>query len=742
MADNTTAQAGFRTYIGLRYVPIIAGLWDITKDYEQLMIVTYQGNSYTSKKPVPAGIPLTDDEYWVMTGNYNVQVANLQNEVEVAVRQILDYATDFETFKTQMMKLYTDFTVDADGKVLDKVEEYKRLLGEQYESFIVYVNQTLTSYRNEMTSFTAETNRRIDEFIESSNRRIDNKFNEYTTQINSTVSDYYSQTVAGVNSLQNQVNNLVLQSGNPEATSAEIAAARGNFTTLNGRLDSFDNKFLGYKVIENVHTINLRGYTDIGIYYAKDTYGDLTLIDMPENLINPSIFRPFTLVVYAEKEYNTFLKQILDVWDSETWSMRTFERYRREGTWDEWRETLNSNNSMIYSVTDNVDDFNHFFPINSTVSVPEFSIANPPLNAPDIINGDAYTVVTFGWASIRTQLVYTGTNNRCFIRRLYTPDNVAGFWTPWDYLTTKDDVDSALVTFGKETITVKVGQGENDDHTPTNISYNFNSSFGVNSFVICYGYTTGGEPTHAPNIPAETPYKVLTVGVLGDLTQYTFLNNGKTYVRFQNNGTWGSWISVSGGNNLGDVVDLTALNALPTNEVFNIANLSGGILPNGDSGVCYIYNSSISGNVYQTIVHYSGRVYYRGYNGSVWDNFAEPYNTNVVVNYNSFGGNGVPIATLNSQIVADTDYFTNKIIGVKFDGDVVGDITPNADDQIGYLITTSYETGGLTQIIHQTFITFNGRVFVRNYNGSSQQWSSFSTPYYTKSEIDTMLQNI
>lgn len=732
MADNTTAQAGFRTYVGLRYVPIIAGLWDITKDYEQLMIVIYQGNSYTSKKPVPAGIPLTDDEYWVMTGNYNVQVANLQNEVEVAVRQILDYATDFETFKTQMMKLYTDFTVDADGKVLDKVEEYKRLLGEQYESFIVYVNDTLNRYRNEMTSFTAETNRRIDEFIESSNHRIDNKFNEYETEINKKVDEYYSQSVGKMTSLQNQVNNLVLQAGNPEATSAEIAQARGGFSTLNDRLNSYGIRFLGYKQIANVHSINFNGYTDIGIYYAKDSFGDLTLLNCPLG----TTFKPFTLVVYAEKEYNTFVKQVLTIFDDEAYTMKTFERYRRIDYWEDWRETINSNNSMIYSVTDDVEDFN-YFPVNSTVSVPEFSIANPPLNAPDIVGDDSYTVVTFGWASIRTQLVYTGTNNRCFIRRY-----INNGWTPWDYLTTKDDVDSALATFAGQTITVRLAPAENNDHTPTSVSYNFNSSFGANSFVTSYGFVAGSEPTHAPNIPAETPYKVLTVGELGSLTQFTFVNDGKTYIRYQNSGSWGAWINISGVNHYGNVADLATLNSLSTDETFNVANLDGGILPNGDSGICYIYNSTVSGNIYQTVAHYSGRVYYRSYNGSVWDNFAEPYNTNAVVNYNSFGGNGVPIATLNSQIVADIDYFTSKIIGVKFDGDVVGDVTPNADDQRGYLITTSYETGGLTQIIHQTFITFNGRVFVRNYNGSSQQWSSFSTPYYTKSEIDTMLQNI
>lgn len=57
------------TYIGFRYVPLFCGVWDNSKGYEALSVVTHNGGGYTSNKPVPAGIePGTDNgEYWAYT---------------------------------------------------------------------------------------------------------------------------------------------------------------------------------------------------------------------------------------------------------------------------------------------------------------------------------------------------------------------------------------------------------------------------------------------------------------------------------------------------------------------------------------------------------------------------------------------------------------------------------------------------------------------------------------------------
>lgn len=77
-------------YIGARYVPKFyensegTAAWRSGVAYEPLTIVTYNGNSYTSKKPVPAeiGDPSSNPSYWVATGIYNEQISALTSRVE------------------------------------------------------------------------------------------------------------------------------------------------------------------------------------------------------------------------------------------------------------------------------------------------------------------------------------------------------------------------------------------------------------------------------------------------------------------------------------------------------------------------------------------------------------------------------------------------------------------------------------------------------------------------------------
>lgn len=75
-------QTGVRQYVGARYVPLICGEWNPDIDYEPLSIVTYFGNSYTSKVPVPAGTLPTDTAYWAKTGNFNAQLEDITKRVE------------------------------------------------------------------------------------------------------------------------------------------------------------------------------------------------------------------------------------------------------------------------------------------------------------------------------------------------------------------------------------------------------------------------------------------------------------------------------------------------------------------------------------------------------------------------------------------------------------------------------------------------------------------------------------
>lgn len=72
-----------RQYIGARYVPFVYGEWTPNTAYEALTIVTRNGNSYTSKRPVTAnvGAPELNSEYWALTGSLNGQINELTNTV-------------------------------------------------------------------------------------------------------------------------------------------------------------------------------------------------------------------------------------------------------------------------------------------------------------------------------------------------------------------------------------------------------------------------------------------------------------------------------------------------------------------------------------------------------------------------------------------------------------------------------------------------------------------------------------
>lgn len=70
------------TYVGMRYVPLFDGDWNNAKDYEPLTVVSLEGNSYTSKTFVPAGVsPVGNPDYWAETGNYNAQIEAYRQEV-------------------------------------------------------------------------------------------------------------------------------------------------------------------------------------------------------------------------------------------------------------------------------------------------------------------------------------------------------------------------------------------------------------------------------------------------------------------------------------------------------------------------------------------------------------------------------------------------------------------------------------------------------------------------------------
>lgn len=93
---NLPVSGKYNTYIGARYVPLMGGEWNQQNAYEPLVIVTYQGNSYTSNTFVPAGTDINNTTYWTLTGNYNGQVAQYREEVQELQKDLTGLQTDVD----------------------------------------------------------------------------------------------------------------------------------------------------------------------------------------------------------------------------------------------------------------------------------------------------------------------------------------------------------------------------------------------------------------------------------------------------------------------------------------------------------------------------------------------------------------------------------------------------------------------------------------------------------------------
>ena len=85
-------------YIGKRIVPKHCGVWDRTRSYEMDCIVYEQdtGDSYISRKEVPAGTALSQEEYWALCARFSEQMALLRSDVQADVKEMHDSLDETE----------------------------------------------------------------------------------------------------------------------------------------------------------------------------------------------------------------------------------------------------------------------------------------------------------------------------------------------------------------------------------------------------------------------------------------------------------------------------------------------------------------------------------------------------------------------------------------------------------------------------------------------------------------------
>lgn len=110
-----------REYVGARYVPLFVGEWDNSKTYEPLTVVTYQGNSYTSRQYIPVGVDIANADFWAPSGNYNAQIEQYRRDVWAFNGRITNLETiaEYQTGEFNIYELNSRYSltlVQADGK--------------------------------------------------------------------------------------------------------------------------------------------------------------------------------------------------------------------------------------------------------------------------------------------------------------------------------------------------------------------------------------------------------------------------------------------------------------------------------------------------------------------------------------------------------------------------------------------------------------------------------------------------
>lgn len=108
-------------YTGSRYVPLFAdpAEWSAANAYEALTIVLHEGNSFTSKQPVPVGIEIDNEAYWAETGNYNAQVEQYRQEVRTFDSRITANANRIESVNDALTESIEDVNETLSNKIAE-----------------------------------------------------------------------------------------------------------------------------------------------------------------------------------------------------------------------------------------------------------------------------------------------------------------------------------------------------------------------------------------------------------------------------------------------------------------------------------------------------------------------------------------------------------------------------------------------------------------------------------------------
>lgn len=178
-------------FVGKRVVPDHVGVWDQKKPYEPLMIVLdgETGDSYISRKAVPAGISLSDESYWSLCAHYSAQMRKLEQDVDVDVQQ-----------------MHSDVTA------------VKNAMSQEFQETHTAISKELDDTHKAISQELSETEQRVSENLEQTTETLSSQVNQARTDLNAGRQE--------LNDAKNTLNKRMDSIAGGKTTDGEILDAR------------------------------------------------------------------------------------------------------------------------------------------------------------------------------------------------------------------------------------------------------------------------------------------------------------------------------------------------------------------------------------------------------------------------------------------------------------------------------------------------------------------------------------
>lgn len=105
-----------KKYVGARYAPQFMGAWNQATQYAALSVVYTDQRSYVSRKTVPAGTEITNQEFWIQSSDWNAQVAQYNQKVDAYNTNVEKYNKNVEDYAAAVSAFYADTLHSYDTK--------------------------------------------------------------------------------------------------------------------------------------------------------------------------------------------------------------------------------------------------------------------------------------------------------------------------------------------------------------------------------------------------------------------------------------------------------------------------------------------------------------------------------------------------------------------------------------------------------------------------------------------------